>query len=144
MGIEWEIPRGLQSFFWVLISSRSGNNKKKYGVTKVIMGSGKRKSVYKNDLMQHGECVLHKVVILFTFERFSECLSLPFLRGQRMPRFPKNIWCHRVNSPILKRVISHILSPFLFSSFFLRCPSSYFFSFLLFLSQFLSALGSTC
>ena len=32
---------------------------------------------------------------------------------------------------------------FFFISFFLRCPSSYFFSFLLFLSQFLSALGST-
>ena len=38
-------------FFWVLVSSRSGNNKKKSGVTKVIMGNGKRKSVYKNDLM---------------------------------------------------------------------------------------------
>ena len=91
MGIEWETPRGLRSVFWVLISSRSGNNKKKQGVTQVIMGNGERKSVYKNDLMQHGECVLHKVVILFTFERFSEYLFLPFLRGQTMQRFPKNI-----------------------------------------------------
>ena len=114
MGIEWEIPRGLRSFFWVLVSSRSGNNKKKSGVTQVIMGNGKRKSVYKNDLMQHGECVLHKVVILFTFERFSEYLSLPLFGVQRMPRFPKNNGCHRANSNILKRAKSLILSHLLF------------------------------
>ena len=111
MGIEWEIPRGLRSFFWVLVSSRSGNNKKKSGVTQVIMGNGKRKSVYKNDLMQHGECVLHKVVILFTFERFSECLSLPFFGVQRMPRVPKNIYCHREN-----KIFSR-------GQLFISCPS---------------------
>ena len=62
---------------------------------------------------------------------------------KQRPREIRRRWCPRVNSLILKRAISHILPQLPFLSFYLRCPSSYFFSFLLFLSQFLCVLGST-
>ena len=40
MGIEWEIPRGLRSFFWVLVSSRSGVKQKE---TWIFQGQYKNK-----------------------------------------------------------------------------------------------------
>ena len=55
----------------------------------------------------------------------------------------EGVLCHRVNPLILKRAISHILPQLPFYLFFLRCPSSYFFSFLLFLSYQFMVMGST-
>ena len=60
-------------------------------------------------------------------------MAFPYTRGI----------CHRVNPLILKRAISHILPQLPFYLFFLRCPSSYFFSFLLFLSYQFMVMGST-
>ena len=69
MGIEWEIPRGLRSFFLGLLFSRSGVKQKE---TWIFQGQYKK----KKDLMQHGKCVLHKVLN-----------SYFFLGSQRMPNF---------------------------------------------------------
>ena len=69
MGIEWEIPRGLRSFFWVCYFHEVGLSRKKPGYSKVNIR-------IKKDLMKHGECVLHKVLI-----------SYFFLGSQTMPKF---------------------------------------------------------
>lgn len=69
MGIEWEIPRGLRSFFWVCYFHEVGLSRKKPGYSKVNIR-------IKKDLMQHGKCVLHKVLN-----------SYFFLGSQRMPNF---------------------------------------------------------
>ena len=42
MGIEWEIPRGLRSFFLGLLFSRSGVKQKKPGYSKVNIRIKKR------------------------------------------------------------------------------------------------------
>ena len=55
---------------------------------------------------------------LFAWD-FRGCQTLPFLRGQTMPRFPKNRIYHRVNSFIFKRANPRILSPSL--HFSLNC-----------------------
>ena len=52
-----------------LLLSRSGNKQKKLGSSKVNIR-------IKKDLMKHGECVLHKVLI-----------SYFFLGSQTMPKF---------------------------------------------------------
>lgn len=49
---------------------------------------------------------------------FRGCRTLPFSRGQTMPRFPKNSRCHRVNSFIFQRANPHILSPYPLHSLF--------------------------
>ena len=69
MGIELEIPRGLQGFFWVCYFHEVGLSRKKPGYSKVNIR-------IKKDLMKHGECVLHKVMI-----------SYFFLGSQTMPKF---------------------------------------------------------
>ena len=49
---------------------------------------------------------------------FRGCRTLPFSRGQTMPKFPKNRGCHRVNSFIFQRANPHILSPYPLHSLF--------------------------
>ena len=69
MGIEWEIPRGLRSFFLGLLFSRSGVKQKE---TWIFQGQ------YKNKKRPYvaRKCVLHKVLN-----------SYFFLGSQRMPNF---------------------------------------------------------
>ena len=69
MGIEREMPRDLRSFFWVCYFHEVGLSRKKPGYSKVNIRR-------KKDLMQHGKCVLHKVLN-----------SYFFLGSQRMPNF---------------------------------------------------------
>ena len=56
-------------------------------------------------------CHTRLYILIFSWD-FRGCQTLPFLRGQTMPRFPKNRGCHRVNSNILQRANPLILSPF--------------------------------
>ena len=68
-GNRMGIPRGLRSFFWVCYFHEVGLSRKKPGYSKVNIR-------IKKDLMQHGKCVLHKVLN-----------SYFFLGSQRMPNF---------------------------------------------------------
>ena len=74
MGIEWEIPRGLRSFFWVCYFHEVGLSRKKPGYSKVNIR-------IKKDLMKHGECVLHKVFISYPVLGFLRISFLALFRG---------------------------------------------------------------
>ena len=62
-------------------------------------------------------CHTRLYILIFSWD-FRGCQTLPFLRGQTMPRFPKNRGCHRVNSFIFQRANPHILSPYPLHSLF--------------------------
>lgn len=66
-------------------------------------------------------CHTRLYILIFSWD-FRGCQTLPFLRGQTMPKFPKNRGCHRVTSLILKRAISHILPQLPFYLLFSPLP----------------------
>ena len=65
MGIEWEIPRVLRSFFWVLVSSRSGVKQKE---TWIFQGQYKNK---KRPYVARKMCATQGLKFLF-FLGFSD------------------------------------------------------------------------
>ena len=72
MGIEWEIPRGLRSFFWVCYFHEVGLSRKKPGYSKVNIRRKKRPYVARK------MCATQGLKFLFFSWVLRGCLTLPF------------------------------------------------------------------
>ena len=97
---------------------------RKAGMLRVSQGQYKERK--KTLCSTENVCYTRSLILIFSWD-FSECPGLPFWRGYRMQRFPKNNNCHRVNSLILKRAISHILPQLPFYLLFCFAARPFFF-----------------
>ena len=102
-------------FFLGLLFSRSGVKQKE---TWIFQGQYKK----KKDLMQHGKCVLHKVLNSYFFLGSQRMPNCAFFTGLEDAEISQKHLCPRVTSLILKRAISNILPQLPFYLFLSPLP----------------------